>query len=650
MKKKKRDKISMFIGTRITKHDVTEAEEALKSQGKDYDEYDLYVCYKRMLEKEKQNSEKYEVECDETGTKRRRIRINRGSSKIIASEENDKEKGFRPCQYISSIYKKYPITNKSVMDYIDKNDSIYEDVIVNPIYQKAEKYANNIYISFANCHVSFKLLRNSGYVEGLPLGINLSRLNILNNSCVEKYNEDSYMLEKVKKDKKKNKKRDEKEKEKGEEEEEMKTTETVSYKNKKENTLRKDKTKEERHIIGPQLPDLYEKIRQKYKAKINNDKHSTSKKKNYYIQILAQENKQILEKIKDAEQYEKRLAEFYKPKQNFEGAYFVNTTEKNQEKSTLSVFSPEKNISYDEYNDEETTKTEYRTKSPISSYENSSSDETKQTILQKCPTGNLFNRKRRLSDDSNEYASSHSQERKKPRQCDQVVTRDDSNNKSSDNFFLLGNVTVKEKIKEREMYTSFYNSLKRNVHIKTHTSERWDHENYLLYYQYSKLIKGNVISDDAVEKLLSLYAPPKKWVTFNDDEKKNIANEISDLKRKIRFNNNLKKKNRFVYFCKAKDKNIEIKYIFSKNEYSEFNDLMKKLKKYENLYREEIIEDGINTNYHIHDYHFNDEVLKKLHIIVNGESDAEEENNDIQVMTYPLPYVPASFCSLIFNS
>lgn len=156
-----------FLGTKISDIDLNEVKKELRKKNKNYDEYDLYVYYKKLVDLEKIKNEK----------KKKRKRI---------LKEDDE--GFKPCNYISSIYNKNKnkIT-KNIYDYIDQYDNIYEDIYTNDNFQEQNSYTDNINFTFFNDSISYELLRKHNYIDGIPIGIRINEIEYYNNSNISNF-------------------------------------------------------------------------------------------------------------------------------------------------------------------------------------------------------------------------------------------------------------------------------------------------------------------------------------------------------------------------------------------------------------------------------------------------------------------------------
>lgn len=145
-----------FLGTKLTNYKLHDIKKEFSKKRKHYDEYDFYVYYKNLLASEKRKKERKE------------------QKKRKHSNEQEKEDEFKPCHYISSIYKRVKnIERKNIYDYIDEDDNIYEDIVTNRNYGEEHNFTDDITFTFFNENLSYTLLRNNNYIDGIPIGVNI---------------------------------------------------------------------------------------------------------------------------------------------------------------------------------------------------------------------------------------------------------------------------------------------------------------------------------------------------------------------------------------------------------------------------------------------------------------------------------------------
>ncbi|CRG95070.1 conserved Plasmodium protein, unknown function [Plasmodium gallinaceum] len=577
-----------FLGSKLTKLDIHEVKKELSKKRKHYDDYDVYVYYKSLLELEKSNKSK---------------------KKKIADEEEE----FKPCNYISSIYKSKRLKKKTIYDYIDKNDSIYDDIVTNINFLEGKNYTDDITLTFFNESLSYTLLRNNNYIDGIPIGVKVKEKEHLKQSSFT--NDDnknvlcsfhspsvsysssySVSTSRLKLEEnftndlnKKNKSIDKKN-----EKETYEIKEKLKYERDKNKYMIKEETKNIRKEMGPKLPQIFEAVRKSIGNETCNINKNYERYENAYVNILSHRNNMISIKMKEQKEFEKYIKEIYKPKNNFEGAFFdeyKNNAEKKKTKSYLldtNFLENEKgNIMINDLN----------------KHSNNYFSIEDEQILEKIHDYSYLDSY--LEDDID----------LKDKKLYEKYLRDMEKvkNKNNNIFELYDPFTQKQETYE---YSNFYDSLYKS-NIKNLDNNNINSEKVKdLYSHYYKLINLNKDEQINKDELINLYMPKKNWVHFSNYENENNSqNKIYDLKRKVNFNNDIKKKNRFIFFCKIKENNIKIKNIFNIKELEEFNELMKQLKIYDfDFYTKEIINEDLNTNFQIENYDFSKYIYEKLNI------------------------------------
>ncbi|CRH01728.1 conserved Plasmodium protein, unknown function [Plasmodium relictum] len=610
----------VFLGSRFTKHEIHEAKKELSKKRKHYDDYDVYVYYKNLLELEKKKKNK--------------------KRKIVEDE-------FEPCNYISSIYKSKKIKKKTIYDYIDKDDNIYEDIVTNENFGEEKNYSDDINFTFFNESLSYALLRNNNYIDGIPIGVNVKEKNNFmksiytnddnknalchfpspsisySSSCTAssssylKY-EEKFTNDLNLEDKGINKKYENEINEKKEEFNKIKDKSKNKYfiKKKKKNT-----TKE----MGPKLPEIFEEIRKNIGNENPNFDKNYKRYENTYVNILSYQNNMISIKMKEQKDFEKQIKEIYKPKSNFEGAFFDecgNNTGKMQIKSCIldiNFLENEKDI---KINDLNKYSNYYFPIEREQKFEKSHDYYYTDSYLE----GDADSKDKRLYE-------------KYVREIEKV--------KSKNNLFELCDPFLHKQ--EICAYSNFYDSLYKNSRKNLDNNNINSGKVKDLYFHYYKLINLNNDEQANKDELIKIYMPKKNWVHFNNYENNNSSNNIYDLRRKISFNNDLKKKNRFILFCKTKENNVKIKNIFNIKEFEEFNELMKQLKMYDiDFYKKEIINEDLHTNFQIETYDFSKYICEKLNISnvygKNKDPKKTELKNDF------FPKIPQFVFEAIFYS
>lgn len=576
-----------FLGTKLTNYKLHDIKKEFSKKRKHYDEYDFYVYYKNLLASEKRKKERKE------------------QIKRKHSNEQEKEDEFKPCHYISSIYKRVKnIERKNIYDYIDEDDNIYEDIVTNRNYGEEHNFTDDITFTFFNENLSYTLLRNNNYIDGIPIGVNIK----IKKDIQKKQSDNNQIYSHI-------------------ENNENKEINQKKFKNEDGNNCKERKGNNK--IIGPQMPHIFEEIRKQMK---NEEHHNFSEDniehyENKYVSILSYQNYMISIKRKEQKEYDKYIQLTYTPKNNFEGAFYVKNKSdikeiKNNEFKLLTHdFLHNKMIhNYDVEDCESKYKqNEYRQNKYVQNgHHNKFYDE-------------------KINDD-NKYSNNYVK-------SEDSISLDD---KSYDAGF--GTLKRREKIKEdthfvlykknslikeQDIYTyykKYYESLFAKINIdKTHKNK--NSENFKeIYVLYNKLLNLNKDETLTPNELINLYVPKKSWIQFNNSQNKNtdnMTNQIYELKNQINFNNDLKKKNRFYFFCKMNEnKNVKNKKnIFSIKEMDEFKGLIKKFKTYNpEFYVNEIINEDLNTNFQICDYEFSKVLCEKLNI--KNKDHKDNEQND----------------------
>ncbi|SBT80060.1 conserved Plasmodium protein, unknown function [Plasmodium malariae] len=658
MRKKK--KMSDFLGTRITNLDVSEIRKEFSKKRKHFDEYDFYVFYKNLVASDKKRKGKR------------------------SKKSGDKEEEFKPCNYVSSIYKSKKVVKKSIYDYIDDEDNIYEDIVTNENFADDKNFTDNISFTFFNESISYTLLRNNNYIDGIPIGVDLK---IKNNNKKEsssrseeknlsqhltdlssaatprgKYDIPPRYIYKNKEEDIENK---------GSlpsvrycNDKLSKTNENGQELRKKENTIGGNikmvqKAQNARKEIGPKLPDIFEEIRKN----IGNDNNDNNERnENEYINILSYKNHIILIKMKEQREFEKRIKELYVPKNNFEGAFFQNNANSIYQKKKKEVSSLCNDFSK---NTGGHRNLEMGSISGKGSF--FSADRGDKKMFSHVPDDSY-------SDSSVENVYASWQHKKLYDECTSAVeagggrggsgvhSRSSSGDSSRRSMqitrafpFVMCDPSF---LHENEMhicyklYHFFFYSKKKD---RKNGGESYRNVEELkdLYIRYSKLIRIN--NEDVLSKneLINLYVPKKNWVQANNSEigDENCKNEIYVLKNRINFNNDLKKKNRFCFFCKMKENKIRVKNIFSSKEREEFTELMNKFKIfYLDFYTDQIINEDLNTNFQIYNYEFSKCVYDKLNISNVYKGNANLEKDSTPILCDSFLNIPQFIFESIFSS
>ncbi|CDU20164.1 conserved Plasmodium protein, unknown function [Plasmodium yoelii] len=696
-----------FLGTKISDIDLNEVKEELRKKNKNYDEYDLYVYYKKLVELEKIKNEK----------KKKRKRILR-----------EDDEGFKPCNYISSIYNKNKkkIT-KNIYDYIDQYDNIYEDIYTNDNFQEQNSYTDNINFTFFNDSISYELLRKHNYIDGIPIGLRINDKEYYNNSNISNFsknwNKQTESQNKCKSSLQSNEtpnyyqNQDIKyfktnidlkceiveEKEKNLVKHKEKKTYESNFVEKNINKCVENKCRE----IGPKLPDIFDQVR---KHEIIYKKNNNERLQNEYLNILSRRNRIISFKLKEQKEFEKKIKEIYKPKNNFEGAFFdkEKTCIKNITKKEFDAIRTnflEHKYGQNKYGQHKYDQHKYGQhkydQHKLMTYNDVNIDGVIDNFEKKKKKFVQVNNYDNYSDSSCEYIHAASDIRKMNKNLEikdsdeemeetRAITKMGYNINKETNENMIGNIQYgKEicKINELEgniinlftlydtsnyekvevmalleFYSIFYKRKNKNKCIDTNKNiisfpnnmnkTKMDE----IYIQYSKLI--NLQNKELSNKeLINLYAPNKKWThaTTNNEENENkLENDIASLKNKINFND-LKKKNRFLFFCKMKENNNIKKnaHIFSKTEYNEFDNLSNMLKIYHlNFYTNNIINESKhnNTDMKIQNYEFSKSLYEKLKISDMYNKDDNTSKNHEPTLDILFFNIPSFFFITLFSS
>ncbi|GAW82209.1 hypothetical protein, conserved [Plasmodium gonderi] len=671
-----------FLGTKLTNHDVDEIRKEFREKRKYHgDEYDFYVYYKKVLAEEKKKKEKKEWR-----------------KKRKEKEQRDEE--FKPCNYISSIYKtKVDIKKKNIYDYIDEEDSIYQDIVTSAQFDDKIYYPDDITFSLFNESVSYALLRNNNYIDGIPIGVDIKRKNKFlqkNYSQSDNTNEsnphnhvifpsnrketspspkslppnddDNLGTHAEKKYTNESKADNEKGKDK---------LKKKSIEQKKRDESEKDVLFENNYLttcnqIGPKLPDIFEEIRHQ----IGKETNSFERHENEYIKILSLRDRVISMKMKEEKQFEKLIKESYKPKNNFEGAFYEKNPNsidqiKKRELNSLRkdfFFSTHEMDSYNggrkEYMEQIDEKITGRKKQKfgIIEYEDYSDSSLEDFYIsssrkkaledysmiqerEKKQSANNNSRSAIPYNDSSRSAipyndSSRSAIPYNDSSRSGIPYNDSSrsgipynDSSRSEIPFVLCNTEIEHK-DAMVLYSKFYRTLFQNRNINEYLNYTPSEELEDLKTQYSKLINPSGEAKLSKRELMNLYVPKKMWVHANSriEDDKNVQNEIYALKNKINFNNDLKKKHRFYFYCKMKEKDTSMgigmsidtsmRHILGPAECEEFSELRRKLKVYYlDFYTKEIINEDLSTNFQMQEYEFDTCVCSKLGISDVGQDD-----------------------------
>ncbi|SBT40675.1 conserved Plasmodium protein, unknown function [Plasmodium ovale wallikeri] len=578
--------MSTFLGTKLTNLDMNEVKLELKKRKKSYDDYDLYVYYKNLLCIEKKKSER--------------------KRKKFVQEGREEDAEFEPCNYISSIYRPKKVTKKGLYDYIDDNDNIYEDIVTNELYEDKNNYTDDIRFTFFNESISYSLLRNNDYIDGIPIGINIK---MKHNDKREK----TYHVSGIRGTSSPGSSHSQPSSpllpilpqvcpsEKGDHLEENKND---GNKKNKQNADIQDA----RRDIGPKLPDVFELVRKS----IISEGQNYQRVENDYVHMLSHRNHMISVKTKEQKEFKRLINETYRAKNNFEGAFF----EKNENR-------------FDQIRKREMS----HLRRDFSNRVRDRTDELGKVGGRRI-FGNIL--EENYSDSS--YESVHGnvghekffwEVKGNNAQIRNGDTADIfSGNACSDGGKLVSgclglfspcNPSLLHEAEAgtfSEFYCRFFEDGNTTDDKQTNaTCPLKD-----LYLRYSKLLNRHCEDKLSKTELLNLYAPQKNWVQTsnngNEEENtKNAQNEMYALKNRITFNNDLKKKERFFFFCKMKHNEIKIKNIFSKKEYDEFKELMDRIIVfYPHFYTSDIINDKLNTDVQIRDYQYAKCLYDKLDI------------------------------------
>ncbi|CXJ01453.1 conserved Plasmodium protein, unknown function [Plasmodium berghei] len=677
-----------FLGTKISDIDLNEVKKELRKKNKNYDEYDLYVYYKKLVDLEKIKNEK----------KKKRKRI---------LKEDDE--GFKPCNYISSIYNKNKnkIT-KNIYDYIDQYDNIYEDIYTNDNFQEQNSYTDNINFTFFNDSISYELLRKHNYIDGIPIGIRINEIEYYNNSNISNFSkncnkqtESRYKCESSLQSNKDPNNYSQsqdmnyfktnidlkceivEDKEVNLVKHKEKKTYKSNFVEKKINKCVENKCRE----IGPKLPGIFDQVR---KNEIIYKENNNERLQNEYLNILSRRNRIISFKLKEQKEFEKKIKEIYKPKNNFEGAFFdkektsIKNITKNEFDAIRINFLEHKNDEYDQhkftiYNDMKIDgiidnfekKKIFGQVNNYDNYSDSSCEymhtesdirkinkhlEIKDLDEEMEETRAITKMRYNISKERNENIIDNIQYGKERCKISDIEG-------SIINLFALYDTSNYEKVEVMallEFYSIFYKSKSKRIdtnnNIISFPNNMNDKKMDEIYRQYSKLT--NLQNKELSKKeLINLYAPNKKWTratTNNEENESKLENDIDSLKNKINFND-LKKKNRFLFFCKMKENNNIKKnaHIFSKTEYNEFDNLSNMLKIYHlNFYTNNIINDSRhnNTDMKIHNYEFSKSIYEKLTISDMYNKDDNTSKNHEPTLDILFFNIPSFFFITLFNS
>ncbi|CAD2098648.1 hypothetical protein YYG_03092 [Plasmodium vinckei petteri] len=689
-----------FLGTKVSDINLNEVKEELRKKNKNYDEYDLYVYYKKLVELEKIKNEK----------KKKRKRILR--------EEDDG--GFKPCNYISSIYNKNKkkIT-KNIYDYIDQYDNIYEDIYTNDNFQENNSYTDNINFTFFNDSISYNLLRKHNYIDGIPIGLRINEKEYYNNSSIshipQNWNKQVESQEKCAFSLQSNEatnysqphhmkylktnidvKSDNNYKYEVVEPKDVNLVNHEENKTDESNCVEKkiNKCVENRgREIGPKLPDIFDQVRKhEIIYKENNTENNNGRLQNEYLNILSRRNRIISFKLKEQKEFEKKIKEIYKPKNNFEGAFFdkektsIQNITKNEFDTIRINFLEHKSDEYEQhklaiYNDIKIDgdidsfgrkKKMFGRVDNYDNYSDSSCEyihtasdtrkmnkhlEIKDSDQEMEERRAITNRRHNISKEKNENMIDNIQYGKERDKIDELEG-------NAINLFALYDTSNYEKVEVMallEFYSIFYKRKSKNKsndttnNIISFPNNMNDKRMDEIYRQYSRLT--NLQNEELSKKeLINLYAPNKNWThatTNNEQNENKLEKDIADLKNKINFND-LKKKNRFLFFCKMKENNNIKKnaHIFSKIEYDEFDNLTNMLKIYHlNFYTNNIINDykNINTDMKIQNYEFSKSIYEKLKISDMHKDDDTSKNHE-ETLDMLFFNIPSFFFITLFSS
>ncbi|ANQ10222.1 Uncharacterized protein PCOAH_00042400 [Plasmodium coatneyi] len=642
--------MSDFLGTKLTNHDVNEVRREFRKKRKHNhnDEYDFYVYYKNLLAEERKKREKREK------SKRRKEK-----------EQAEAEDQFQPSNYISSRYKRNEdVTRKGIYDYIDEEDSIYDDIITSAHFDEKENYADDLQFSFFNESVSYALLRNNNYIDGIPIGIDMEVLNRYMKEDVSNSNsantidkQDSpttmgagtYVTSPLRALPTLDEKPNSQVEKNGREE---------SSNN--DNTFEGDFSKR-RKPIGPKLPTIFEQIRHK----IGEQTNTTERNENEYVNILSSRNRLISIKMEEQKTFEKLIKEIYKPKNNFEGAFYKKNENsidqvKKREFNRLrkDFLLPHRRGIHDDGSIEERAQIEITTTGRKQTFGQTDYEDYSDSSLENAYTSSA----RRNANKG--YAMILD---KKSRQREDSCTIPyssfsvDMDSGEEDAFVLYnpGHHQAEEMLLQRSKY---YRTLFGSRNVEKPGSRASIDEMEDLNMRYAKLINPNMEVKLSKNELLELYAPKKSWVQTSNsltNEEKEAQNEIYVLKNKINFNNDLKKRYRFYFYCRMKEGkmnadgnlNRRVDNILGAAERAEFEELMGKLKVYYlDFYNREIANEDVNTNFQIQEYEFAKGLCEKLGISdpsAGDQSGAEMEKRSIVDDFFKIPQFvfDAIFCA-----
>ncbi|KMZ91323.1 hypothetical protein PVMG_00197 [Plasmodium vivax Mauritania I] len=599
--------MSDFLGTKLTNHDVSEVRREFRKKRKHshYDEHDFYVYYRNLLAEERKKREKRE------SSKRRKEK-----------QQAEAEDEFKPCNYLSSRYKrKEDVTKKGLYDYIDEEDSIYEDIITSAHFDDKANYADDdLRFSFFNESVSYALLRNNNYIDGIPIGIDMKVANkyieedvpkgsgaetIAKQDCLASRGTPTHVTPPP--------------------DEEPNAQGGKNCAESNHDVILKGDSSKRRNPIGPKLPKIFEQIRHK----IEEQTHTKERSENAYINILSSRNRLISIKMEEQKAFEKLIKEIYKPKNNFEGAFYkknqnsIDQVKKREfDRLRKDFLLPHRRGIHDEgsiakHAQIEMTATGRRQRFGQTDYEDYS-DSSLENVYpssarrnEKKGHGMLLDRKSRQSEDRCiiPYSS--------------LSIDVDSGEHQAEEMLLLR--------------SKFYRSLFGSTQVGKPDRGALADEIEDLNVRYAKLINPNMEVKLSKSELLELYAPKKSWVQSGrplTHEEEEAQNEIYVLKNKINFNNDLKKRHRFYFYCRR----------------AEFEELMGKLKRYYlDFYNREIANEDVNTNFQIQEYQFAKCLYEKLGISdpsAGDHSGAEAERSIVDdFLKIPQFVFDAIFCA-----
>ncbi|KJP86344.1 hypothetical protein AK88_04063 [Plasmodium fragile] len=634
--------MSDFLGTKLTNHDVNEVRREFRKKRKHshYDEYDFYVYYKNLLSEERKKKEKRER------NKRRKEK-----------EQAEAEDEFKPSNYISSRYKRNEdVTKKGIYDYIDEEDSIYEDIITSGYFDDKENYADDLQFTFFNESVSYALLRNNNYIDGIPIGINIQVAN-------------KYMREDVSKgdtantiDKKDyvtsmgagtyvtSSPRDEKK---------TRHIETNCIEEPINDDVLQGDSSKRRKPIGPKLPTIFEQIRHKVGEQTQ---HSTERNENEYINILSSRNRLIAIKMEEQKGFEKLIKDIYKPKNNFEGAFYkkkensIDQVKKRElDRLRKDFLLPHQRGIHDEGS------IEARTQIDITTGRKQMFGQTEYEDYSDSSLEDAYTRSSRRNANK-DYAMVLD---KKSRQREDSYTIPynsfsldvDSGDESTFVLYSTGKHHAEEMLLRR---SKFYRTLFGSRHVEKPDSRAIEEEIEDLNMRYAKLMNPKMETKLSKSELLELYVPKKSWVQTGSSlthEEKEAQNEIYVLKNKINFNNDLKKRYRFYFYCRMKEGKINadgslrkcVENILSPAERAEFEELRGKLKVYYlDFYNREIANEDVNTNFQIQEYEFAQCLCEKLGILDPAAGDQSGEGMEKRSIVDDFLKIPQFVFDAIF--